>query len=378
LVVKCPRNALQAADNPAAQFYPRAWLDLATTTAPTQRPWTVPELQEVVPEQWVLQQPFVDASVGVCPQTHGGRGEERWRQFVANGLGAYARRRNDIRQPHAVSRMSCYLNLGTVSILQMVHDLWQDPRDTSKFQDEIIQWREIGYAHTFASPRYFQVEAVPAWAREYLNRQLPKQPNGREQPQQPPVSWDDLAAGNTRDATWNAMQRYLVETGELHNNARMTWGKTVVEWQTVGGGTALPELLVQLATLNDRFALDGLSPPSYAGLLWCLGWGDKPGANGEITPKPASRYRVGPDGFGLARRRLLLGRDDGAHGQQLTIADAFQRLHPSLSSPNKKARLDEKNAKETSKKSSTKESIRKKKKHRITDYFAAARDEVVG
>ena len=80
------------------------------------------------------------------------------------------------------------------------------------------------------------------------------------------------------------------------------YSKTVVHWQK-----SLPtsELLQHMACLNDRYALDGLSPPSYAGLLWCLGWCDKPWSGGSICAKPASRYRVGPEGFVEAQKALL-------------------------------------------------------------------------
>ena len=43
-----------------------------------------------------------------------------------------------------------------------------------------------------------------------------------------------------------------------------------------------------LIRLNDRFALDGGAPPSYGGLLWCLGWRDRPGTNGCPTARPTS------------------------------------------------------------------------------------------
>jgi hypothetical protein len=56
-------------------------------------------------------------------------------------------------------------------------------------------------------------------------------------------------------------------------------------------------LVRQMACLNDRYALDGLSAPSYTGLLWCLGWCDKLLTGGRISTKPASGYRVGREGF---------------------------------------------------------------------------------
>jgi hypothetical protein len=62
------------------------------------------------------------------------------------------------------------------------------------------------------------------------------------------------------------MQRSLVKAGELHNNARMTWGKAIVNWSDSGD-----DALTKLLYLNDHYALDGQSPPSYGGLMWCLG-----------------------------------------------------------------------------------------------------------
>ena len=84
----------------------------------------------------------------------------------------------------------------------------------------------------------------------------------------------------------------------------MTWGKTVVHWQKYS--YSLDEMLEQLVYLNDRFALDSLSPPSYAGILWCFGWCDKPDSGGGIAEKPASRYRQGPRAFDMAKQTLLI------------------------------------------------------------------------
>jgi hypothetical protein len=60
--------------------------------------------------------------------------------------------------------------------------------------------------------------------------------------------------------------------------------------------TRLQAALDLLIRLNDRFALDGGAPPSYGGLLWCLGWRDRPGTNGRPTARPTSvmARRVSP------------------------------------------------------------------------------------
>jgi len=76
---------------------------------------------------------------------------------------------------------------------------------------------------------------------------------------------------------WDACQKYLLHTGELHNNARMSWGKAILGW------TNSPEIALQvLLDLNNRYALDGHAPPSYAGLMGCLGLFEGPKAETAV------------------------------------------------------------------------------------------------
>jgi len=295
---------------------------------PGQRPWTVEELNSITDvKSWSMEcWPGADKSVPPCEQTHGSLScaKERWSNFLAYGLKDYAKRRNHITFPHAVSRISCYLNLGILSIFDIIHNVW-DAKLTrgystgcSKFLDEIVKWREIGYVHSFASPGYHRSQVLPKWSCEYLNRQLEKNGTGYE--------FEQMESALTKDETWNAMQRYLIDTGELHNNARMTWGKTVVHWQKYM--VSPDDGLWHLSNLNDRFALDGLSPPSYAGILWCFGWGDKPGTS--ISTKPAHRYRTGANGFEQAKKTLL----NSSKRKSLATRDL------SNATPLKKPRLD--------------------------------------
>ena len=285
---------LQNRDGGLQDILPVTWFDEAVS-APNSRPWTAAELVAVDAVTFSQQYPGWDTSVPPCRQTHGAHGWDRWQSFRNGPLQDYARRRNDILQPHAVSRLSCYLNYGTISIFRIVYELWQLTIDTTKFEDEIVKWREISYAHAFSTPHYFSPSALPNWSRRWLETQ--------QHSANASIPLEVLAQAKSGDKTWDAMQAYLVRTGELHNNARMTWGKTVVHWHK---SEEVSELLKSLSFLNDRFALDGLSPPSYAGLLWCLGWCDKPAPNGGgISEKPAARYRRSPDDFDRAEQLLL-------------------------------------------------------------------------
>lgn len=316
-------------NHPLWKFLPKEWKN-PTSPAPGERAWTVDELRAIDPLSCSMSWPGIDTTVPPCRQTHGAHGMERWASFQKSHLGSYEKTRNNIRAPHSVSRLSCYLNVGAISIFKIVLDLWQDKRNTYKFEDEIIKWREMAYAHAFSTPHYFDVPALPGWSRTYLEQESSNAQLGS------PFSLKDLCISQTNEPTWNAMQTYLRETGELHNNARMTWGKTIVHWQK-----SLPtqELLQHMACLNDRYALDGLSPPSYAGLLWCLGWCDKPGSGGAISTKPASRYRVGPEGFQQAQQALL-------ERPATSIARLLQHQHQQSGStttiPNKSSQSAEK------------------------------------
>jgi deoxyribodipyrimidine photolyase len=316
LIHKLPINFFRKKDIVLALNLPSLWMD-PNSPCPGKRPWTVEELEEIQDlKDWVQKWPGMDNSVLPCSQTHGSSaaGMQRWTRFRQKHLSQYAKLRNDITKPHAVSRMSCYLNLGCVSIFDVVNDMWNSGHPSgSKFSDEVVKWREIGYAHAFANPdAYATSEAIPPWALSYLRSKL--QSNNFDK------SRDDnnllllLESAQSSDPTWNAMQEYLISTGELHNNARMTWGKTILHWLKTSLG--VDDLLSYLIFLNDRYALDGLAPPSYAGILWCFGWGDKPVATNNvnaikaISQKSSSIYRKKASDFEEARRALLMSSID--------------------------------------------------------------------
>lgn len=184
----------------------------------------------------------IDCTVKPCRQTDGSysAGRTRWKRFcVGGGLKDYAKMRNQIVLPHAVCRLYCYLNMGILSIFDVVNDVWQAQttrtgysNGCSKFLEELIKWREVGYVHCFATPNYHKVEVLQKWSKQYLERLLKESSDSSNYRRG--YDYKDLETATTGDVTWDAMQRYLIETGELHNNARMTWGKTVVQWQASG------------------------------------------------------------------------------------------------------------------------------------------------
>ena len=185
----------------------------------------------------------------------------------------------------------------------------------------------MSYAHAFSRGDYDGIGSVPDWAVRWLsgNSTLMNYSANND------FDVTSLQKGTTGDDKWDAMQRYLINTGELHNNCRMTWGKQICHWGVTAhctGSDATEKILQMLCYLNDRFALDGLSPPSYAGLLWCIGWCDKPSSRGGISKKPVSRYKIGPDQFKRAEEVLLedrkVKRNSGRLHHQTSIITGLQ------------------------------------------------------
>jgi len=207
-------------------FVPSKWKD-PSVPAPGQRPWTVQELCAIPDcKAWALQWKGADASVPPSPQTHGSAtsAKIRWKNFLKNGgLKQYASTRNNITRPHCVSRVSCFLNLGILSIFEVLADVWEAQstkgyaKGCGKFLDEVVKWREGSYVHAFCHPNYHTVKVLPPWAIRYLKSVQTSSSN------QGGYDYRELESAATKDETWNAMQDYLIETGELHNNARMTW-----------------------------------------------------------------------------------------------------------------------------------------------------------
>lgn len=331
--------------------FPSSWRD-QSREAPGCRPWTVAELRcmaqnhEIKP--WALNWHGADSTVPPCIQTIGTaqKGLQRWNEFVRDrkGLVGYARKRTDPQQPHGSSRMSCYLNFGIVSIFQLVHEvkLAQSAKvhGADKFEEEIVKWREMSYAHAFSRGDYDRVGSVPLWARKWIDDTSSSQ---RKASSSNNFNVSQLETGTTDGETWNAMQQYLVRTGELHNNARMTWGKQIVSWGLEANHPSrnpTEEIVKMLVYLNDRYALDGLSPPSYAGLLWCVGWCDNPDSKGGgIQMKFAARYKLQPAAFHEAESILLegegktLGNGTGSKRMgQLSILSSFQKQNKKIKS----------------------------------------------
>lgn len=266
----------------------------------------------------------VDATVPAVPDCEGGTaaGRKVLAKFVKSKLHRYGTERNQPDDPEATasSGLSPYLHYGHLSIQEVCEavlgrdwttdeinpatrnkdDFFCRDANVNGFLDEAITWRDVGYqwhygksaecgsrasesknrswqkdgerpAFNFAtfdfSPGGETLDRVlPTWAKATLGKHAADR---REKL----YSLDEFENADTHDDLWNAAQRELVATGQMHNYLRMLWAKKVLEWSET------PEAAYRvLEHLNNKYAIDGRDPNSYTGILWCFGLFDRPWA----------------------------------------------------------------------------------------------------
>lgn len=210
----------------------------------------------------------IDHSVAPSEIYKGGTiaGRKRLADFVKHILPDYEIARSKPDRDGS-SRLSSYLHFGYLSPLEIaiavsVSDAPQGSKDA--YLEELIVRRELSYNMTRFNAEYDSLDALPPWVHKTMRDHASDE-------RQYLYSLEQLEAGETHDELWNAAQREMVRTGEMHNYVRMLWGKNVIAW------SPSYELAFEtLVHLNNKYCLDGRNPNSYAGILWCFGKHDRP------------------------------------------------------------------------------------------------------
>lgn len=233
-------------------------------------PFETVDLQRVCLAE-LIGQCRIDHTVAPVADTPGGSraGYRRWSAFRDSSIADYATRCEHADDPGGTSRISPYLHYGMISpfrIAREARDLEQiHGADASKFLNELLIWREMSFHfcfHRFDDLDSF--DALPNWSAQTLD--------DHEQDQRGDTfHWESLARGKTGQAFWDACQQSLLRHGELHNEARMSWGKSLIPF-----ADSSRRALQYCIDLNHRYALDGRAPNSYGGILWCFGQFDRP------------------------------------------------------------------------------------------------------
>jgi deoxyribodipyrimidine photo-lyase len=203
-------------------------------------------------------------------------------RFIGEKLAKYGLRNEP--EEDVTSGLSPYLHFGHISAHEVFlavaeREKWKHsgPRADGKregwwgmspeaeaFLDQLVTWRELGFNMCARREDYDRFESLPDWALRTLEKH-------ERDPREHTYTLEEFAAAKTHDPLWNAAQTQLVREGRIHNYLRMLWGKKILEW------TATPrEALAVMVELNNRYALDGRDPNSYAGIFWCLGRYDRP------------------------------------------------------------------------------------------------------
>lgn len=209
----------------------------------------------------------IDHSVAPSRVYHGGtsEGRRRLKKFVDEILPDYDKARSKPDRDGS-SRLSAYLHFGFLSPLEIalaVRDSAARQESKDAYLEELIVRRELSYNMTRHNPNYDSLVCLPDWVQRTMREHA-----GDEREYL--YSLEQLEAGETLDELWNAAQREMVQTGEMHNYVRMLWGKNVIAWSP--SYEVAFEILVHL---NNKYCLDGRNPNSYAGILWCFGKHDR-------------------------------------------------------------------------------------------------------
>ena len=288
-------------------------------------PWATEALAD--PEALVRRLP-IDREVSAVEE-RGGRaaGLARWKRFADSSLERYA---DDGNHPDedAVSGLSPWLHFGHLGAHEIFSDLaaregwsigdlaekpngkregwWNMSAGAEAYLEQLACWRELAHATCARRPDHAAFSSLPSWAHRTLA--------AHSRDRRPTVySLEELEGARTHDEVWNAAQRQLRGEGRIHNYLRMLWGKKILEWSP-----SPEEALTRMLHLNDRWALDGRDPNSYAGITWVLGrcdraWGPERPIFGTI------RFMSSDSAKRKLRMRRYLARwgDEGAQASLL-------------------------------------------------------------
>jgi deoxyribodipyrimidine photo-lyase len=235
----------------------------------------------------------IDHRVEPVAALRGGTRPARTRlaEFVRRGLARYGEHHNQPEQD-ATSRLSPWLHFGHLSVHEVFQAVMTSEKWTSRklgsgargaregwwnvsasaesFLDELVTWRELAFNTAAFAPGYDGYPSLPDWARRTLDAH-------RRDRREHLYTLEQFDAAATHDLLWNAVQRQLKQDGWFHGYMRMLWGKKILEW------TAAPsDALGVMASLMNRYALDGRDPNAWAGFGWVLGRYDRPWPEREI------------------------------------------------------------------------------------------------
>ncbi|GEL42386.1 deoxyribodipyrimidine photo-lyase [Methylorubrum extorquens] len=218
----------------------------------------------------------LDTTVSPVKRFRGGYTEAagHLKRFLEHAFAGYGAGRNK-PEAGAASHMSPYLHFGHISPVEIALAIRAakdaDDDDRSAYLEELIVRRELAMNHVFHTQGYDDyARAVPDWARKTLAEHA-------DDPRPKLYSEEELAEGKTHDHYWNVAMREMRETGYMHNQLRMYWGKKILEWSP-----SPEEAFARTLRLNNRYFLDGRDANSFTNVAWIFGLHDRPWQTRQI------------------------------------------------------------------------------------------------
>jgi deoxyribodipyrimidine photo-lyase len=210
----------------------------------------------------------VDHSVKSSQIYQGGtaNGRKRLKFFIDKILPGYDISRNK-PEIDGCSRLSSYLHFGFLSPLEIalaVRDADAPQAAKDAYLEELIVRRELSYNFTRFNKKHDSLASLPEWVQKTMREHA-------DDKREIQFTLEEMENCETYDELWNASQREMNVSGEIHNYVRMLWGKNVIAWTR-----SYEEAFAALEHLNNKYCLDGRNPNSYAGILWCFGKHDRP------------------------------------------------------------------------------------------------------
>ncbi len=211
--------------------------------------------------------------------------KKKLNEFLKFKLPKYENKRSD-PDYMCESDLSPYLHFGHISpreiAIKASGKAEENDLSIDEFWDELIIRRELSFNFIYYNRQYDKFpDFLPDWAQKTLKKHWNDE---REYI----YSRQEFETASTHDKYWNAAQLELIYRGKIHNYMRMYWGKKILEW------SKNPDLAFDICLyLNNKYALDGRDPNSYAGVAWCFGKHDRAWKERKIYGKTRYMNRNG-------------------------------------------------------------------------------------
>lgn len=185
--------------------------------------------------------------------------------FIENKLSKYDELSNDPSK-NMTSNLSPYLHFGQISPIEIAFEIKNSQKKGQEaYLEQLIVRRELAFNFIYYNENYNQ--SIDNFLHNWVLKTMQEHIHDKRDYI---YSLEEFEKANTHDPYWNAAENQLVKTGDMHNYMRMYWGKKVIEWSDTYQNAF--DILIYL---NNKYALDGRDPNSYAGVAWCFGKHDR-------------------------------------------------------------------------------------------------------